>query len=564
MRKSIISLAAGLLLFAGCVDLDLNPLTEGSSENWFSNAQEIEMALNELYGEDSWYFDAYRMGNSDRWTDDWNQREYVYDYLKGEVSSTWGDTKSHYQRFYKTVARANTVLASIDNAKGVLTPEQIDQYRGEAAFFRAVAYSYLTFLYGDVPFYTEWISLKEAYDMGKTDKAKVLEQVNADFDLAIKNLPSSYSGVRRITRGMAYAFKARTALWNSDWQTCKEAAKGCIATGEFELEKDFEKAVSTDTKTSKEFIFFVPRSTSMEVVSKSMKSMVPRVLGGNATAQPSLECFCSFLCTDGKTIDKSSVYDPLNPYENRDPRLKATFVVPGETLLGTVIDPRPWIKKVMNRDGNEVSNKDTRTVDQYAAYNGLNLKKGITEDWIDDFTHDGSVVIMRYSDVWLMLAEAKCELGEIDDEAREAINRVRARAYGVDYKQVSRYPSVTTSDQAEFRTNLRIERRMEFVFENHRFFDVIRWKIAEKALTKPMVGLDIAKLKAADASNWFFSADIIPEVDKDGVVDMKPFLGKNCFYQVAFSNFDATKQYLFPFPADEILSCPNIIQNENY
>ena len=52
MKKSIISLAAGLILFAGCVDLNLNPLTEGSSENWFSNAQEIEMALNELYGQD--------------------------------------------------------------------------------------------------------------------------------------------------------------------------------------------------------------------------------------------------------------------------------------------------------------------------------------------------------------------------------------------------------------------------------------------------------------------------------------------------------------------------------
>lgn len=563
MKKSIISLAAGLILFAGCVDLNLNPLTEGSSENWFSNAQEIEMALNELYGQDSWYFDAYRLGNSDRWTDDWNQREYVYDYLKGEVSSTWGDTERHYQRFYRTVARANTVLDGVDHAAGVLSQEQIDQYKAEASFFRAVAYSYLTFLYGDVPFYTEWISLKDAYAMGNTPKQTVLEQVYADFDTAIKYLPSSYSGIRRITRGMAYAFKARTALWNSDWEKCRDAARGCIATREFELEKDFSKVFLPETKNSKEYVFYIPRSTSLGSVSPSVKSMIPRVTGGNGTAQPSLECFCSFLCTDGLTIDKSPLYNPLKPFENRDPRLKATFVEPGEKLGGIVIDPRPWVKKVMNSEGKEISNKDNRTVDQYASYNGLNLKKGVSEDWFDDFTHEGNIVIMRYADVLLMLAEAKCELGELDDEAYDAINRVRARAYGVDYKQVSRYPAVTAADRDEFRTALRIERRMEFVWENHRFFDIIRWKIAEKALNKPMVGLSIEKLKAADESSWFMPSDILPAVDRDGVVDLKPLLGKNCLVQTAFGIF-SKKQYLFPFPADEILSCPNLIQNEDY
>ncbi len=564
MKKTIISFIAGVFVVSGCVDLNLNPLTDGSSENWFSNAQEVEMALNELYGENYWYFDAYRLYNSDRWTDDYQQREYVYDYLKGEVSSTWGDTERHYKRFYETVARANTIIEGINKASEELSQSQIEQYRAEACFFRAVAYSYLTFLYGDVPYYTEWISLDEAYAKGKTAKATVLDQVYKDFDVAAQYLPSSYSGVKRITRGMAYAFKARTALWNGDWALCAEAAKNCIGTGEFDLESDYSTLFYPETKSSREFIFYIPRSESLGSVSPSLKSFTPRVMGGNATANPSIELLCAYLCTDGKPIDESLLYDPLHPFENRDPRLAATIIEPGETVLGYQIDPRPWVKTVTNAAGQSISNKDNRTVDQYAAYNGLNLKKGLSADWLDDYTHSGYIVVMRYADVLLMLAEAKCELGEIDDEAKEAINKVRARAYGVDYRMTTEYPAVTTDNQDEFRSAVRIERRMELAFENHRFFDLIRWKIADKALNKPMVGLDIEKLKTADENNWYFSDGMIPAVDKDGVVDLEStILNKNCFVQVAFGIFN-TKQYLWPFPANEVLICPNLVQNEGY
>lgn len=565
MKNSFISLIAGVFLLSGCVDLNLNPLTQGSSENWFSNAQETEMALNALYGTNYWYFDASRVYNSDRWTDDWNQRDYMYDYLKGEISSKWSDAATHYAHFYQAVARANTILESVDRASDVLTQDQVNQYRGEASFFRAVAYSYLTFLYGNVPFYTKYITLEESYKMTNTPKATVLEQVYKDFDVAIKYLPDSYAGLKRVTKGAAYAFKARTALWNSDWSICAEAAKGCMATGEFDLESDFATVFLPETKNSKENIFYVVRDESLGLVSPSIKSFLPRCAGAGANAQPSIDLMCAFLCTDGKTIDKSPLYNPLKPYENRDPRLKATLVEPGSKLLGYTVDPRPWVKTVTNNVGQVIANKDNRLVDQYTAYNGLYLRKGVSEDWLGDFTHQGNIVIMRYADVLLMLAEAKCELGEVDEEAQEAINKVRARAYGVDYRLTSKYPAVTTTDQAEFRANVRIERRMELAWENHRFFDLIRWRVAEKACTKPMVGLNIDLLKKADETNWFFPVEPIPTVDESGIVDLRnTILDKNCFYQVAFGVFDGSKQYLFPFPADELIVCPNLVQNENY
>ncbi len=568
MKKFIILAAAAVISFTSCVELNLMPLTNASSDNWFNNAQEVEMALNALYAENYWYFDCYRLYNTDRWTDDWNQREYMYDYLAGEVSSTWGDTERQYKRLYQSVARTNTILDNIDNLEKELTEDQVNQYRGEACFFRAVAYSYLVFTYGDVPFYTTWISLDDAYAMARTDKDIVLEQVYKDFDVAIEYLPTSYSSTKRITKGAAYAFKARTCLWFEDWEGCIEACEGCINTNEYELESDFSTAVSTDTKDSKEHIFYIPRSASLGYTSDKLTSFIPRVMGGTANAQPSIDLFLSFLCTDGKTIDKSDVFDPLNPYENRDPRLSATFITPGESFFGYVIDPRPWVTQVTDPNGNTISNKDTRAVDTYAAYNTMNLKKGITEDWIDDLYEDGNVLIMRYADVLLMLAEAKCELNQLDDEAYNAINQVRARAYGVPVSYTESYPAVTTTSQSEFRSNVRIERRMEFAWENKRYFDLIRWRIADKALNKSNIGLSTSALKGSDIdeTNWFLSADCIYDglVDEDGVVDVTSLLGHNCFYQESVAVFDAPKQYLWPFPSDEMLVCPNLVQNEGY
>src|SRR5699024_10918210 len=133
-----------------------------------------------------------------------------------------------------------TILASLDNAAGVVTEDKLNQFRGEASFFRAAFYSYLIFLYGDVPFVTDYITIEEAFETGRTDKEVILEQIYKDFDVAIANLPESYgSGLKRVTKGAAYAFKARTATWMLDYQTARDAAKACIDLGVYSLHADF-------------------------------------------------------------------------------------------------------------------------------------------------------------------------------------------------------------------------------------------------------------------------------------------------------------------------------------
>lgn len=122
-----------------------------------------------------------------------------------------------------------------------------------------------------------------------------------------------------------------------------------------------------------------------------------------------------------------------------------------------------------------------------------------------------------------MYAEAKIELNQIDQSVLDAINQVRARAYGVDYTQTNAYPAVTTTDQQKLRSILRAERRMEFAKEGLRYMDLVRWKIAGKALTRPNYGMlypvSLLKEKVVDKGLWFWPET--PAIDEDGIADFQ-------------------------------------------
>ena len=564
MIKSIFKLIIPLsVIFSACQDLDLNPLTEGSSENWFSNEGEFQMAVNELYRETYWYWEAWRFNNTDRFSDDYNQRDYLYDWLQGNFTSETGQVESCWRSNYAGITRANTILENVQRARaeGVISEASLLRYEGEAAFFRACFYSYLVFLWGDVPFYTNYIYLKAALGMDRTDKATVLRQIYADFDTAVANLQPSYPGELRVTRGTAYAFKARTAIWMLDWQTAADAAWKCMELDVYSLHSDYGELFLSKTRTSPELIFSLPRSKELMDNAEATKSRLPRLAGGNATCQPSWELLCAYLCTDGLPIDKSPLYDPTHPFENRDPRCAATIVAFGTEFLGYIYDP--GVKEVKQiSTGKMVKNNDSRLVQQYASFNGLCLKKGVDAEWTDDFATDANVNIMRYADVLLMYAEAKIELNEIDQTVRDAINDVRERAYRNSGKS---YPVVTESDQSKLRTILRTERRVELAWENRRWFDLIRWRLAETALTRPIYCHDQTEAlqKVIDAGDYPFPKDVLPSIDADGLVDLSALYATGKIIKINDRNF-AMRQYLMPIPAKERLINPNISQNEGY
>lgn len=565
MKNKIFLAFLSIAFFTSCADLDLNPLSEGSSETWYADETEINMSLNDLYREYLW--DRESNFEMDRMTDDWTQRQAINGFVEGTINSEWSVSRDLWMNTYKGITRANTILNNLHKVEGVIPQKKYEQFEGEARFMRAALYSRLIFHFGDVPYYTEAPTIEEAFEMGRTDKGFILEKIYEDFDLAIQNLPVSYSNnnLSRATKGAAMAFKARTALYFSDWTIVRDAAKACIELGVYTLHPNYQEYFLSKTKKSDETIFALPRSFVLGS-SWTCKNFFTRTAGGSAVAQPSWDLFCTFLCTDGLPIDESPLYNPREPFKNRDPRCAMTIVEFGTEHLGYIYDPNPYATKVMNvATGTLVSNKANRAVDRYASYNGLELKKWVDEDWSDDYQTDFDIIIMRYADVLLMYAEAKIELNEIDNSTLNAINQVRARAYGVNVSETASYPAVTVTSQAKLRSILRIERHSEFGWENRRYYDLIRWKIAEKALTRPIYGLhDVTDLKKkiVDKGLWFFPET--PQIDEDGIPDFKPMYDAGLIKLLVERNFDKTRQYLWPIPSKEIQINDNIVQNPGY
>ncbi|MDR0833670.1 MAG: RagB/SusD family nutrient uptake outer membrane protein [Candidatus Symbiothrix sp.] len=567
MKKLILStLVAVLFFFTGCQDLDLNPLAEGSTENWYSNEAELRMSLDDLYRGALWYWECNRLFPTDRYSDDWSQREYVYDWIAGTYNGETSYVQTMWLNTYKAIARANTILISLDHAKGNISDDLIRQFEGEAHFFRAVFYSYLIFLWGDVPFYTGYLSIDEAFTMGRTDKNVILQTIYDDFDKAAEYLPKSYSsGLLRATKGAAYAFKARTATWMLDYATAATAAKSCMDLNAYSLHPDFGDLFLTKTRKSDELIFTIPRSKDLLDNSESVNSMYPRNPGGTATAQPSLELFCAFPCTDGLPIDESPLFSLQEPFKNRDPRCAYTCVEFGSAFLGFIYNP--GVATVMNLTTNKsVTNQDSQLGSQYAAYSGMALKKGVDEEWTDDKATEKSSIIMRYADVLLMYAEAKMELNEIDASALNALNQVRARAYKCQVAETAKYPAVSETNQVKLRKIIRTERRCELAWENRRWFDIIRWRLIETVMQRPLYGLPAAAgLRANIASgDYFFPKGIKITIDENGCPDFTTLAATGKFRQI-FERSVPVRQYLWPIPSKELAINKNLLpQNPGY
>ena len=555
--------ACCLFLVISCVDLDISPLSEGSTENWNSTEEEVVMSLNDLYKSDFW------ITASDYWTDDLMYRAQLTEINGGTMTSESTQSNSIWQLSYKAISRANFLIATIGRAN--LSKEVEAKYIAEAHFMRACMYSRLIFYFGDVVYYENHISLEETDGMGRTDKNIILQKIYDDFDYAILHLPKSYasSELNRATKGAAYAFKARVALHMSDWNTVKNAAWDCMQLGVYKLHNNFGNLFLVTTRNADESIFIVPRSLvyNLSINGNDIVNVISRNAGGYGVEDPTWELFCSFLCTDGLPIDESPLFNPREPFKNRDPRCSYTIVQFGSEHLGFIYDPNPNALKVLNTTTNlMVTNNDTRTNNQYASWNALIWKKGVDKTWLDNGKKtDPDKIYIRYADVLLMYAEAKIELNEIDQSVLDAMNDVRARAYSVNKSNISSYPAITTQNQSELRKILHIERRMEFAREGLRYYDLIRWRLAEKTLNLPVYGLlDPTPMKLlANQGLWFFPET--PTVDEDGIADFSGLLNKGYVKKLIDRKFDKERQYLFPIPAKEVMISQGIItQNPNY
>ena len=554
----IIVVSAGL---TACHKLDLSDPSSPSTGSFYANQTELELAVNDLYRQDFW-------GNDNELYSDneWHRGQLTNAVIGGTMTATDGNVANYWLICYKAIARANSFLANDKKAAAYTPADVIARLEAEMRLIRAYQYSKLITHFGDVPFLTDPTALDSAYGITRTSKDVILSFIFSELDFAAANLPASYpkASVQRLTKGAAFAIKARTALYMGKYDVAKDAADSVMqlaASGVYALYPGYRDLFLKAGENCNELIISIPRDESQNVYNGAayVQDNISRNAGGYGAQIPTRSVVDAYECIDGKPIDESPLYDPHRPFANRDPRLTETVVEFGTSWLGYSYQPHPDSLTCRNyKTGSLVSNKDTRAVAAFASFTGFVWKKNIDQSWADRLVEDNDRIIIRYAEMLLTYAEAKIELGEIDQSVLDAINQVRARAYGVAVSDITAYPAITTTDVTELRKIVRRERRVEFVREGLRYMDLIRWHLAEKVFNSPVIGLpDPAN---QDRSKWPFPG--VTPFDGDGIPDYSGF-GSDVKILVQ-RKFDAGKQYLWPIPDVERRVNPNITQNSEY
>ena len=526
-RHIALALALGVtIVVAACDDsfLDTEPPDEVSDAIFWTQQKDAELAVNALY-------QLYQEGGTNRtnWIayqlealsdNAWAQKSFDNWYSIGQGAATPlnGNFEDFWADSYRSIRRANEILANIDDIPQ-MDPALKERLIGETRFHRAFHYMYLSNLYGDVPLILEPLDeIDDATSATRTPRSEILTQVYADLDAAAAVLPVSYPPEQygRATRGAALAYRARAALWANDWSTVVSATQAVMDLGVYSLEDDYHDLTRYAGDESEEIIFADRRAQTVRPQG-AFGDYGPRSFQGGSTFTPLRSLVDDYYMIDGLPIDESPLFDPDDPYANRDPRMYSTLLYPGATFDGVVYNSLP-----------SSPTPDQVRSDFNATATGYQFIKYVNPEDKNDRGNSGvDYILMRYADVLLMYAEAKIELNQIDQSVYDAINAVRERA-GM--------PTISgPHTQEELREIVRHERRIELAFEGLRLFDIRRWGIAQEVMEGQQFGIDY--------------------VDGSGNLQTIP---------ADFRAFDPGRDMLWPIPQKEMDLNPGLGQNPGY
>jgi len=568
MKKYVIILI-NIILCISCSDfLNKDPLDSPSDKTFLANETEIQMGLTGCYTP-LWYdwetmpfylaFECLSDNGWDRNTNDVQKLgEGANDANSSFVQSTWGSC-------YQGIARCNYLINKLPTGGG--ETDFIKQARAEAQFLRAYYYSYLIDLFGDVPLILESLTLADS-QVPRTPKAEVLTQIFKDFDaaaavLGTKNNPTS----GRPTKEAALALKARIALYNEKWDIAIAAASEVMKLEGTEtfLDPSFLNVFAYEGQNSKEILFSIQYLFGYKV-QNIMRLFGARNCGGNANKVPSYQLVDSYLCSDGLPIDKSPLYNPAKPWENRDPRLAWTFALPSSGYINWQKEPgclyvgfqfethRDSIK-CYNYHTNPPSRIDNQdALNAYASFTGVNWRKFVCDRNYGDVNNcDNNIIVIRYAEVLLTYAEAKVKAGQIDNSVYAALNKIRKRA---------NMPDITESNPDDLFYAIARERRYELAGEGQRLSDIRRWKIADKVMNGFLLGRmqKSYPTKAPVIDKWG-----VPDYAAAGIPIASDVNDPNVSMRtVDLRKFDAKKDYLWPIPYIERKTNPALTQNPGW
>ncbi|EHQ27673.1 RagB/SusD family nutrient uptake outer membrane protein [Mucilaginibacter paludis] len=521
----ILILAVITVSFTACKknELDKQPLDASSAANFWKTETNAVQAVNNIYRYLGDFTDRIFLSCA---TDDsysWSNWPDDIQYAGNGTGTASNGVFSHYwSNFYTMIGAANNVLDNINKVTG-MTDDKRKRLIGESRFLRAYAYQQLIGMYGDVPLITHVQAISE-FDVARTSKATVSKFIVAELDTIATYLPLTYATADqgRITRGAAMALKARTLLYNAQYTEAATAAKAVMDLSQYSIDGDYLSLFNGSNKTSPEIIL-AGQYLANTYTNATATWVGGPTLGGWSQVVPLQKLVDDYECTDGNTIDQSALYNPAKPFDNRDPRLKLTVVVPGTTVNGNVID-------VTSPNSIDALGKNN------ASFTGYYYKKYIptviSGNWDSNSYND--IVLIRYAEVLLTYAEAKIEAGSIDQSVYDAINKVRQRP-GVNMPALT---AATASTQVQLRAAVRRERHVEFPMEDNRLFDIRRWKIAETVMPGNAYGI----------LNYFNTA--------------RADYGQHVL--VEKRQFNVSRDYLWPIPQNEIDLNKQLVQNPGW
>ena len=457
-----------------------------------------------------------------------------------------------WDRYFAGIAKCCTLLENsnhinldisrLDPAKRVEYEnnlKDIRMWRAEAHFLRAYFNFELLKRYGPIPIIKSTLDINKDYsDTPRPTMKEVVEFIANDCDMAADSLEltpwrNMNDAFGRATKGAALALKSRLLLYAASplyvdfgdideankpsdatlWKAAADAAKAVIDLNQYELAPAYDDLFKNDFQ-NKEYIFVrrYPSNSDFE------KSNFPVSYGGKGGTNPSQNLIDDYEMLDGTAFDWSDPVKAAHPFENRDERLLATVLMNGVLFKG---------KRVATYPGGADA-----TPNPNATKTGYYLRKFLNEN-VNIQTGGGSdghvVPLFRLAEIYLNYAEALNEYDPTNPDIAVYLNKIRERVSLPDV------PSGLTQEQ--MRTLIHHERRVELAFEEHRFWDVRRWKVASSTLGAPVKGV---KITQDDAGNFTYS----------------PVQVEQRVFQ--------PKMYWYPIPQSEVLKLHHWEQNKGW
>lgn len=390
----------------------------------------------------------------------------------GSFGPAHGYPNDVWERSYEGIRQANVLLDKIDEVEDIESSLR-ERLKGEARFVRAYLYHDLMRFYGGVPIVKKPQTL-DSTNVARDSKEEVVSFLRNELSSAATMLPEEYGGnnVGRATEGAALALKSRVELYAEMWSEAASTAQEVMNLGVYELYPEYGALFKPENENNSEVIF-AAQHIKDDFASGMDTWNQPNTFGWGGV-NPLQSLIDAYEFTDGETMEESAVYDPENPYENRDPRFYASIVWDDSEFKNTVIDTSPGVAP----DGIGTHRDATKT--GYYMRKHLDVNTNATSP---NFNSPTDWILIRYAEVLLNYAEAKNEASGPGPSVYEAINTIRAR--------VDMPPLDQNLSQEEMRQRIRHERRIELAFEGHRYFDIRRWEIADEVMPGPVYGMEV-------------------------------------------------------------------------